>query len=179
MQEEKRKRALSILEWYEALIFGLAAVVICFSFVFRVILVSGSSMYPTLEGGDRLLVWALNYKPERGDIIILDGYIDYGKPLVKRIIAVEGDTIDINFNTGDVFVNGQLLDEPYIAEPTVYQADVEFPLTVGEGKIFVMGDNRNSSTDSRDSDVGCLDERDVLGKAIIRLTPFEKMGKIE
>lgn len=176
---EKKKKQLSFLEWCEALVMGWVIVAVIFSFLFRVILVSGSSMVPTLTDGDRLLVQSVHYTPQRGDIVIVDGYIDYGKPLVKRVIAMEGDTVDIDFITGTVSVNGEILDEPYIAEPTNRAGDIEFPITLTENQIFVMGDNRNYSEDSRNSDIGCLDRRDILGKAIFRLTPFDKMGRIQ
>ncbi len=177
--ENKKKRQLSFLEWCEALVMGWVIVAVIFSFLFRVILVSGSSMVPTLTNGDRLLVQSIKYTPQRGDIVIVDGYIDYGKPLVKRVIAMEGDTVDIDFATGDVSVNGEVLNEPYIAERTNRAGDIEFPITLGKNQIFVMGDNRNYSEDSRNSDIGCLDRRDILGKAIFRLSPFDKMGRIQ
>ena len=177
-QDLSEKRGGNVLEWYESLIFSVLVVIALFSFVFRVTLVYGSSMVPTLAEQDRLIVWGAGYTPQRGDVVILDGYIEYGKPLVKRIIAVAGDTVDIDFSTGAVSVNGEVLDEPYIAEPTREQGDVAFPLTVPEGKVFVMGDNRNASTDSRFSAVGCIDERDVLGKAVFRILPFNKIGVI-
>lgn len=174
-----KERGLSFLEWCEALVFGWIVVAIVFCFLFRVIIVSGSSMVPTLENGERLLVQSILYKPQQGDIVIVDGYIDYGKPLVKRIIAMEDDTVDIDFSTGEVFVNGDLLEESYIAEKTQLQGDVRFPITLGKDQIFVMGDNRNGSRDSRNSEIGCLDERDILGKAVYRLTPFDRMGRIK
>lgn len=178
-EEKKKSRQLSFLEWCESLVFGWIIVAVIFSFLFRVILVSGSSMVPTLTDGDRLLVQSIGYTPHRGDIVIIDGYIDYGKPLVKRIIAMEGDTVDIDYSAGTVSVNGEVLDEPYIAEPTWMQGDMELPITLGEDQIFVMGDNRNHSSDSRSTSIGCLDQRDILGKAIFRITPFEKMGRIQ
>ena len=177
-QNITEKRGSNVLEWYESLIFSIFVVIALFSFVFRITLVYGSSMVPTLAEQDRLIVWATGYEPTRGDVVILDGYIEYGKPLVKRIIAVAGDTVDIDFDAGIVSVNGEVLDEPYIAEPTRLEGDVAFPLTVPEGSVFVMGDNRNGSTDSRNSAVGCIDERDVLGKAVFRILPFDKIGVI-
>ena len=175
----KRKAQLSFLEWCEALAFGWIIVALVFCFLFRVMLVSGSSMVPTLTNGDRLLVQSVGYQPKRGDIVIVDGYINYGKPLVKRVIAMEGDTVDIDYYTGEVFVNGQLLDEPYIAEPTTTPGDTFLPVTLGEDQIFVMGDNRNHSSDSRSSEIGLLDRRDILGKAIFRIAPLDTMGRIE
>lgn len=173
---EETDRSSSLLEWYEALLFAVVILVVGFSFVFRITLVDGDSMEPTLSNQDRLIVWAAGYTPARGDVVIIDGYNPDGKPLVKRIIAMGGDTIDIDFAAGTVTVNGTVLDEPYILEPTHLQGSVSFPLTVPEGKVFVMGDNRNGSKDSRI--LGCIDTRDILGKVIFRLMPFQKMGRI-
>lgn len=172
------KKDRETLEWYESLVFALVFLLAVFSFFFRIIRVDGSSMVPTLRDGDRLIVWGAGYEPHNGDVIVMDGYIEYGKPLVKRIIAMGGDTIDIDYSTGTVTVNGVILQEPYIAEPTTLQGDVSLPMTVPDGQVFVMGDNRNGSKDSRRAEIGCLDKRDVLGKVIFRVAPFQKMGKI-
>ena len=129
--------------------------------------------------GDRLIVWGAGYTPERGDVVIVDGDTVYGKPLVKRVIAKGGDTISIDYATGEVVVNGQLLDEPYLAEPTRLGYDIEFPYTVPEGTLFVMGDNRNASLDSRSSQIGCIPETDILGKVLVCFLPLEDMGVVE
>ena len=178
MTSRWRKCNQNIVEWYEALIFALAFLVLLFTFVVRVVAVNGSSMVPTLNSGDRLLVQSSLFQVERGDVVVIDSYIDYGKPLVKRVIAVGGDRVDINAETGEVFVNGQLLDEPYIAEATRQKGDMEFPLTVPEGYLFVMGDNRMHSTDSRYQDIGFIDERDILGQVLYRTYPFSAIGSI-
>ena len=178
MTSRRRKSNQNIVEWYEALIFALAFLVLLFTFVVRVVAVNGSSMVPTLNSGDRLLVQSSLFQVERGDVVVIDSYIDYGKPLVKRVIAVGGDQVDINAETGEVFVNGQLLDEPYIAEATRQKGDMEFPLTVPEGYLFVMGDNRMHSTDSRYQDIGFIDERDILGQVLYRIYPFSAIGSI-
>lgn len=178
MTSRRRKSNQNIVEWYEALIFALAFLVLLFTFVVRVVAVNGSSMVPTLNSGDRLLVQSSLFQVERGDVVVIDSYIDYGKPLVKRVIAVGGDRVDINAETGEVFVNGQLLDEPYIAEATRQKGDMEFPLTVPEGYLFVMGDNRMHSTDSRYQDIGFIDERDILGQVLYRIYPFSAIGSI-
>ena len=178
MTSRRRKSNQNIVEWYEALIFALAFLVLLFTFVVRVVAVNGSSMVPTLNSGDRLLVQSSLFQVERGDVVVIDSYIDYGKPLVKRVIAVGGDRVDINAETGEVFVNGQLLDEPYIAEATRQKGDMEFPLTVPEGYLFVMGDNRMHSTDSRYQDIGFVDERDILGQVLYRIYPFSAIGSI-
>ena len=135
-QAVKPVRGQGMLEWYEALISAALVLVLVFSFVFRIIQVDGSSMVPTLTNGDKLIVWGAGYTPERGDVVIVDSYTTYGKPLVKRVIAKGGDTISIDYETGTVTVNGEVLQEDYIAEPTYLGYDVEFPYTVPEGTVY-------------------------------------------
>ena len=106
---QEKHSGSGMLEWYEALIFAVVVMVVSFSFVFRITLVDGDSMQPTLSDQDRLIVWAAGYEPQRGDIVILDSYISYGSPLVKRVIAMSGDTIYIDYSTGTVMVNGEVL----------------------------------------------------------------------
>ena len=174
-----RVRGQDALEWYEALISAALVLVLIFSFFFRIIQVDGSSMVPTLTNGDKLIVWGAGYTPLRGDVVIVDGYTAYGKPLVKRVIAKGGDTVDIDYTSGEVRVNGELLQEDYIAAPTYLGYDVTFPYTVPEGTLFVMGDNRNGSLDSRSSSVGCIDERDILGKVLLCFMPFTDFGVVK
>ena len=169
-QEPKPVRGQGVLEWYEALISAALVLVLVFSFFFRIIQVDGSSMVPTLVNGDT---------PQRGDVVIVDSYTSYGKPLVKRVIAKGGDTISIDYDAGTVEVNGELLQEDYIAAPTHLGYDVEFPYTVPEGTVFVMGDNRNESLDSRSSYVGCIDERDILGKVLLCFLPVSDFGVVK
>ena len=178
-QAVKPVRGQGMLEWYEALISAALVLVLVFSFVFRIIQVDGSSMVPTLTNGDKLIVWGAGYTPERGDVVIVDSYTTYGKPLVKRVIAKGGDTISIDYETGTVTVNGEVLQEDYIAEPTYLGYDVEFPYTVPEGTVFVMGDNRNQSLDSRSSYIGCIDEQDILGKVLGCFLPFADFGVVK
>ena len=121
----------------------------------------------------------MGYTPQRGDVVVTDDLIDYGKPLVKRVIAVGGDVVDIDFQTGAVTVNGETLEEPYIRELTLLDEGQTFPLTVPQGKLFLMGDNRCQSKDSRSPEIGCIDERDILGKAILRIFPLQKIGVIQ
>lgn len=151
---------------------AVVAVFIIFALVFRVVGVEGDSMNPTLDSGDWLAVSSVLTEFEAGDIVIVTQPWERNVPIIKRVIAVGGDTVDINFRTHEVKVNGVVLDEPYIAEPTALKYDVEFPLTVDEGKLFVMGDNRNDSVDSRSSAIGLIDERYVLGKALTRIFPM-------
>ena len=132
-QSQPAVRGQGLLEWYEALISAALVLVLVFSFFFRIIQVDGESMVPTLENGDKLVVWGAGYEPQRGDVVIVDSYTSYGRPLVKRVIAKGGDTISIDYATGTVEVNGKVLEEDYIAEPTYLGYDVEFPYTVPEG----------------------------------------------
>jgi signal peptidase I len=175
-----RDRDRNILEWYEALISAVVILALAFSFVFRIIQVDGDSMKPTLLNGDKLIVWGAGYTPARGDVVIVDSETSFGKPLVKRVIATGGDAVDIDYTQGTVTVNGEMLDEEYLhGVATLLGYDVEFPLTVPEGTVFVMGDNRNNSLDSRSSRVGCIDERDILGKVLVRFLPIGSMGVIQ
>ena len=178
-QEPKPVRGQGVLEWYEALISAALVLVLVFTFFFRIIQVDGSSMVPTRVKGDKLIVWGAGYTHQRGVVVIVDSYTSYGKPLVKRVIAKGGDTISIDYDAGTVEVNGELLQEDYIAAPTHLGYDVEFPYTVPEGTVFVMGDNRNESLDSRSSYVGCIDERDILGKVLLCFLPVSDFGVVK
>ena len=172
-------RGQNVFEWYEALISAALVLVLVFSLFFRIIQVDGESMVPTLQNGDNLIVWGAGYEPQRGDVVIVDSYTAYGKPLVKRVIAKGGDVVNIDYQAGTVSVNGEVLQEAYIAEPTYLGYDVTFPYTVPEGTVFVMGDNRNASLDSRSSYVGCIDERDILGKVLLCFLPFSDFGVVK
>ena len=178
-QQPKTAKGQGAFEWYEALISAALVLVLIFSFFFRIMQVDGESMVPTLQNGEKLIVWGAGYEPQRGDVVIVDSYTPYGKPLVKRVIAKGGDTICIDYETGTVAVNGEVLREDYIAEPTYLGYDVEFPYTVPEGTVFVMGDNRNNSLDSRSSYVGCIDERDILGKVLLCFLPVSDFGVVK
>ena len=179
MKNDQKQNNAEILEWYDALIFALAVLVVVFVFFARAVAVDGVSMEPTLQGGDRLLVQSIGYTPRRGDVVVIDGYINYGKPLVKRVIALGGDVVDIDGATGAVSVNGEVLDEPYINNQTTINGDVTFPYTVPKGCLFVMGDTRQHSSDSRVSKIGSIDQRDVLGKVVFRFFPLDKIGGIQ
>ena len=150
---------------------ALVFISILFTFFIRFVGVDGDSMEPTLQDNDWLIVSSVNPEIEHGDIIISTQPNAFNEPLVKRVIATGGQTVDIDFAKGEVYVDGQLLDEPYIAEPTHTTEGVSFPILVPEGKLFVMGDNRNESSDSRSPMVGCVDERYVLGVVKYRVAP--------
>ena len=165
------KTVLSYLRDFVAL---MAGVVLLFSLLFRVVVVSGPSMKNTLYNGDYILLLnnALYGEPQYGDIIVAckDSF-NNGEPIIKRVIATEGQRVDIDFEAGIVYVDGVALDEPYTNTPTNIQEGMRFPLTVNEGCVFVMGDNRNSSKDSRSLEIGQIDKREILGKALFLVFP--------
>ena len=161
-----------IYDWLDSLVLAFIVILLVFTFAFRIVGVNGPSMQPTLHNGDWLALRSVNTSVQRGDIVVVTQPNTLNEPLIKRVIAVAGDTLDINFAEGTVSVNGEVLTEPYIQEPTYRMFDVAFPITVPEGKIFVMGDNRNDSLDSRSSTVGFIDKHYVLGVAQFRFYPF-------
>ena len=181
MAENKPERSL----WLDAynvlsdLVSCLVFVTILFVFAIRLVGVDGQAMYSTLQYADRLtLLSNFVYRPEVGDIVVLKAPGFEQGPLVKRVIAMDGQTVDIDFETGDVWVDGVLLDEPYINDPTTRYEGVNFPLTVPEGYVFVLGDNRLHSSDSRDPSIGCIDKRYVLGKALQVIYPISRFGGV-
>lgn len=154
---------------------AVVAVAFVFVFVFRTVGVVGNSMQPTLNSGDRIVLTATYGEPEYGDIVVTcqpDSSNVIPDTLVKRVIATEGQTVDIDFTRGKVYVDGVELDEPYIADPTRDREDFDGPVVVPAGCVFVMGDNRNHSTDSRDNRVGFIREEYIMGKALFRIAPF-------
>ncbi len=161
-----------VYEFVDILVSALLVIFLVFTFLFRLVGVEGGSMEPTLQEGDRLLVSSLRFKPEYKDIVIITQPNIFHEPIVKRVIATGGQTVDIDFEQGIVYVDGEALAEPYVNAPTLTKEGVEFPVTVPEGYLFVMGDNRNQSTDSRSPQIGFIDERYVLGKVECRLTPL-------
>lgn len=173
-QEKQTAKGRDLYEWVQSLVGSVLVVVAIFTFVIRMMGVDGHSMLNTLQHGDRLLVVnsMLYHDYKYGDIVILrkNGVFD-DDPIVKRVIAVEGQTVDIDFAEGIVYVDGEALEEDYIREPTYTAEGTEFPLTVPEGSIFVMGDNRNGSSDSRDYRMGTVDTRYVIGKAAFLIFP--------
>ena len=175
------KKSNFILSYLYDLVFLIAGVLIVFSLLFRIIVVSGPSMKSTLYDGDWLLLLGnvLYQEPKQGDIVVVSKRAyDDGTPIIKRVIATEGQTVDIDFEAGVVYVDNELLIENYTNTPTNLIEGVSFPLTVDEGCIFVMGDNRNESKDSRSPEIGLIDTREVLGKAVFLVFPGNDGGKI-
>ncbi len=171
-----RKMLGDIYELLEMLGVVTVVIMLIFAFVVRLNIVDGQSMDHTLADGQYLAVSGLFYEPTPGDIVIIHkiSAYPYNAPIVKRVIAVEGQTVDIDFSTWTLTIDGEVVDEPYryLASDQFLTADYSFPITVGENEIFVMGDNRNHSADSRTSEIGLIDKRCVVGKAYARLFPF-------
>ena len=183
---ENRKRSGGIgftancYEWMEALITSLIIVAVLFSFVLRIVNVSGPSMLPNLRSDDRVLLFSGFYRPRPGDVVVITHTDGLTEPIIKRVIALQNQTVDIDFDSGTVIVDGVRLDESgYIRNGiTTQPSDFRFPLTVPKGCVFVLGDNRPVSNDSRSRDVGMVDARFILGKAEWVVFPFGRFGKV-
>ena len=187
MASDKNKEMKEVPDWKKSallylqdLVHMLLTIVLVFLLLFRIIVVSGDSMYSTLLDGDYLLLLSnlFYHDPEPGDIIVISKEsFDNGAPIVKRVIATEGQQVDIDFEAGAVYVDGVELQEDYINNLTHHGRGVEFPLIVEEGCIFVLGDNRGVSLDSRYSEIGQIDKREVLGKALFLMLPGTSHGQ--
>lgn len=173
-ESERTEPTVLPLEYLHDIVYILAVILVVFTFLVRVVVVSGSSMFGTLADGDYLLL--LNHplcgKLEYGDIVVasMDRF-HHGEPIVKRVIATGGQTVDVDFEQGIVYVDGVALDEPYTYTKTTLEEGLKFPLVVRDGCVFLMGDNRNGSRDSRDPMIGQVDEREILGKAVFLAFP--------
>lgn len=167
----KSRKGLGV--WFDIVSIILTAAVIItlfFTFFFRFSSVVGISMEPTLHGGDWVILSQMKREPQYGDIVVISQPNDFNENIIKRVIATEGQVIDINFKTGAVYVDGKKLDEPYINNPTTNQYDLKFPMRVPEGYCFCMGDNRQNSLDSRSSEVGFIQNDYILGEAVAART---------
>lgn len=180
--ENKKAKSLSktVLEWAEELVIAVVIIVVAFTFLFRVITVTGTSMVPNYNDGDRVLVMGGAWGVKQGDVVVITNVLD--EPIIKRVIATEGQTVDFDYENKSVLVDGQTVDEtkfglkngitdlPY----TSFEL-LEFPQKVPAGCVFVLGDNRSVSEDSRYQIVGMVDKRNILGKAVFHLFPFGKI----
>lgn len=181
IQLPKHGFTTSCFEWIEALIPALIVILILFTFLFRVITIDGPSMQPNLHNSDKVLVSCFDRHLSRGDIVVVDGKgTNLGKIIVKRVIATEGQTVNIDFQTGVVSVDGVALDESAYIENgiTKDQGDVSFPQKVPAGHVFVLGDNRVVSEDGRFKEVGMIDQRYIIGKVQFMIAPISKFGKL-
>lgn len=176
-------------EWVKTIVIAVVIAMLLKTFVLTLAKVDGQSMEPTLQHADRMYVNKLFYTPERGDVVIVETGDPNAPFYIKRVIAVEGDTVYIDFERGDVYVNGEMIDEPYIMEPTrrsgryvnslIEKGDFTIgkPLEIGEDEVFVMGDNRNNSKDSRE--IGPVSLDDITGHAVFRFWPLNNMGSTD
>ena len=172
---------LDLFFWLQTFVIVLAVLILLFTFVGRIITVDGPSMLPTLHDKDMLILRSIAYTPEQGDIIVLtkdfDHYVD--QPIVKRVVAVGGQSVRIDYNESAIYVDGVPLDEPYILDPIMYQPGGALSITeldIPDGHVFVLGDNRNNSSDSRHYQLGAIDERYILGKVVTVLFSPYKWG---
>lgn len=183
---KKKMLVYDIFEWLDVVVASVVVVVVIFTFIFRIVAIDGDSMKNTLFDGERVVITNMFYEPKRGDIVVISRNTDnsfiagtYEEPIIKRVIATEGDTVDIDFESGIVYVNNEALKEPYTKEPTYRRADVQFPLVVKENCVFVLGDNRNDSKDSRTSEIGdngLVNVKYIVGHATLRVFPLNKFG---
>lgn len=168
-----------VFEWANAFMVALIVVVLLLTFIFRQVTVSGSSMSDTLTDGDRLIISSFMYKPQYGDIVVISHGENYSEPIIKRVIATEGQALVINYKTHEVSVDGVILDETYIKGDTYkLKNPIDIPDKIPEGYVFVMGDNREGSLDSRSTDIGLIPVENIIGKAEIRIFPFANFGSV-
>lgn len=186
-EEQKTNGFAEALDWVGSLVYAILAVIVLNIFVFRSITVDGDSMNNTLKNQDRVIATNFCYTPQHGDIVVVqaDAILNqngtFGEPIIKRVIGVEGDVIRFDFDNGIVYRNGEALSEDYIKELTYYNRWLDavsgVDYVVPEGCVYVMGDNRNNSKDSREHDeVGMVDVDLIMGKAILRIYPLDKFG---
>jgi signal peptidase I len=174
---EQTSIAAEAYDWAESIVFALAIVVTIFTFIVRPVGVVGESMMNTLQNGDKVVICNLNYTPKQGDIVVLSTKA-VTTPIIKRVIAVGGQTVKIDYDTNKVYVDGKEYDAP-IKEEMLPEGDTTFPLKVQPGHVFVMGDNRNDSLDSRFSQIGQVDVKDIIGHAVFRIMPFNSFGTLK
>ncbi len=172
--EKKSTNVLKeIFEWAQSIAIAMVLALIINQFFFAMVQVEGSSMLPTLESKERLVITKLFYTPKVKDIVVVKSE-ELQKYIIKRVIAVPGDVVDYDAQTHQITINGTAIDEPYILEDAYVGGTIAYPVTVPEGHVFVMGDNRNNSNDSRN--LGMISYDDVVGRAALRITPFSKFG---
>lgn len=188
-EEKKFNWKKEMLDWVQAIVIAIVIALLIKNFVFTLVQVEGDSMLPTLQNSNRLYVNRFMYTPQKGDIIIFKPEDDPKRPYIKRVIATEGDTVYIDYESSTVYVNDEPIEEPYIKEPTrligTYISRLmntgnysrQQPIIVEKDKIFVMGDNRNHSRDSRE--IGLVDKKQIIGGAVFRFWPLNEFGSLD
>jgi len=176
---EPEGETAEIYEWMQSIVTAFLVCVLVFAFFVRIIGIIGPSMQNTFHDGDSVVISNLFYEPKQGDVVVLRKLSFMEEPIIKRVIAVAGQTVDIDFENGIVYVDDQALTEPYTAEATLTPIDFDGEITVPENCVFVMGDNRNNSSDSRDNRLGCVDTRYILGKVLLRILPVSQFGVVD
>lgn len=178
------KGVKTLYEWLEEIVIALTLVILVFTFLFRVVTVTGESMLPNFVEGQKLIVTNLGHSVEQGTVVVITNVLN--EPIIKRVIATEGQTVDVDYETGTVYVDGEAVDETQFGlengittRPYSTLEAMVFPQTVPEGCVFVLGDNRSVSKDSRYTEVGMVDTRHILGEAVFTLYPFDRFGVIE
>ncbi len=178
-EEESISVTSFIFEWANAFMVALIVVVLLLTFVFRQVTVSGTSMTDTLNDKDRLIISSFMYTPQYGDIVVISHGENYSDPIIKRVIATEGQSLSINYDTGEVSVDGVILDETYIKGTTIkLRNPTEIPDKIPAGYVFVMGDNREGSLDSRSTEIGLIPVENIIGKAQLRIYPLSQFGSV-
>ena len=178
-EEESISVTSFIFEWANAFMVALIVVVLLLTFVFRQMTVSGTSMTDTLNDKDRLIISSFMYTPQYGDIVVISHGENYSDPIIKRVIATEGQSLSINYDTGEVSVDGVILDETYIKGTTIkLRNPTEIPDKIPAGYVFVMGDNREGSLDSRSTEIGLIPVENIIGKAQLRIYPLSQFGSV-
>lgn len=171
----RSKGAGALYDWIKTILITFAIFAFIFLFVFRIVRVDGPSMNSTLENGDMVILTDIFYTPRDGDIVVVSHAAEHEKPIIKRVIATEGQTLKLDYENNRVIVNGVILDEDYINNGITFGSiypDYEIPETIPKGKVFVMGDNRRESKDSRDHRIGLINSEDIIGKAQVLMYPF-------
>ena len=165
-------------DWVRCILFAISIVVICLTFVFRLVDVDGSSMDDTLATKDKVIVTNFFYTPKNNDIVVISHGTEYPNPIIKRVIATEGQTVKLDYENNRIIVDGIVIDEPYIKGTTFSgnYGDNVIPEVIREGKLFVLGDNRKVSLDSRSTEIGLVDVENVIGKAQFVAFPFNDFG---
>ena len=179
-EEKKASIKAEVFSWVKVIVSAIIIALLVDFFIIANAVVPTGSMETTIPAGSRIMGLRLYYdfkEPERGDIVIFKYPDDESVDYLKRIIGLPGETVEII--SGKVYINGELLDEPYLKEGALGECDIEMPYQVPEGRIFVCGDNRGTSLDSRSRAVGCVSEEQIVGKIVFRIWPLTEVGAVE